>query len=168
MKVGDRVKMSHPGKRNGEIGTIKEIDIPLETHTCNPCTCGVSLDVGGETWKMHKNWVEPAPRIRTSQFIEVHNTDVLGNKIKSIFVPRPESFFGGWARHQWLKSYFKQECSVASPEFWKVLVERHGLPKVLIEKDGEFREVESSASFESTPGAVHNKNKLNNKSYRST
>jgi len=77
--------------------------------------------------------------IRSCEFIEAHNVDALGNKIKSIWVPRPTSWLGGWARHQWLKKHFGQECSIASPEWWKVLTDRHGPPKVLIEEDGVYR-----------------------------
>ena len=78
-------------------------------------------------------------KIKSCEFIETRNTDALGNEIKSIFVPRPTSYFAGWARHQWLKKYFGQKCSIASPEFWNVLVERHGSPKKLIEEDSVFR-----------------------------
>ena len=77
--------------------------------------------------------------MKVCEFIEVENFDALGNKIRSIFVPRPTSWIGGWARHQWLKKYFGQKCSIASPEFWKVLIERHGQPKTLIEESGTFR-----------------------------
>jgi len=77
--------------------------------------------------------------IRSCEFIEAHNVDVLGNEIKSIWVPRPTSWLGGWARHQWLKKYFGQECSIASPEWWQVLTDRHGSPKTLIEEDGVYR-----------------------------
>jgi|GEM_PF-3025185 len=144
MKVGDRAIMSHPGKRDGEIGVIKEIDVPIKSHPHDNCRCGIRLEIGNELWLIHRNWVKPLDKgWKGCEFIEVENTDSLGNKIRSIFVPRPSSFFGGWARHQWLKSYFKQECSIASPEFWKVLIERHGKPKMLIEENGEFREEES-------------------------
>lgn len=78
-------------------------------------------------------------KLRSSEFIEVENTDALGNTIRSIFVPRPTSYLGGWARHLWLKRHFGQKCSIASPDFWKVLVERHGQPSVLIEEEGVFR-----------------------------
>ena len=77
--------------------------------------------------------------MKECEFIEVHSTDVLGNSTRSIFVPRPTSYFGGWARHQWLKKYFDQKCSIASPDFWKVLVKQHGKPKKLIEESGTFR-----------------------------
>ena len=77
--------------------------------------------------------------MKECEFIEVHNADALGDSTRSIFVPRPKSYFGGWARHQWLKKYFGQECSIASPDFWKVLIERHGKPKKLIEESGTFR-----------------------------
>jgi hypothetical protein len=56
-----------------------------------------------------------------------------------IIVPRPTSFLGGWARHQWLKKYFGKECSIASPDFWDLLVERHGPPKLLIEDSNGYR-----------------------------
>lgn len=76
---------------------------------------------------------------RECEFIEVNNTDAVGRHIRSIWVPRPTSFFGGWARHQWLKGYFKQECAIASPELWAVLIERHGVPKLIVEEGGVWR-----------------------------
>jgi hypothetical protein len=72
--------------------------------------------------------------MRKCEFIRTNN------EVGSIFVPSPTSFFGGWARHQWLKSYFKKECSIASDALWQILIERHGPPKILIEEDGVFRE----------------------------
>jgi hypothetical protein len=78
------------------------------------------------------------------EFIEVFNKTAIGKPHRSIFVPSPESFFGGWARHQWLKSYFKQECSIASSALWQTLIERHGSPKILIEQDGVFTIMEST------------------------
>lgn len=37
-----------------------------------------------------------------------------------IWVPRPSSWLGGWARHSWLKRYFGESSplSIASPEQW--------------------------------------------------
>jgi len=140
MKVGDKVKMSHPGKRDGAVGTIVKLDVPLDSHSCNPCKCGAQINIEGEDWSIHKNFISPVmTTFRSCEFIESINIDVLGNKIESVFVPKPTSVFGGWARHQWLKRYFKKECSITSPGFWKVLIERHGKPKTLIEEDGVFR-----------------------------
>lgn len=145
MQVGDRVRMSHPGKRDGEIGIVVALDIALDSHSCDPCKCGVHLDIDGESWKIHKNFVELVNvTCRSCEFIEVNNTDAVGRRVKSIWVPRPTSFFGGWARHQWLKGYFKQECAIASPDTWAVLVERHGQPKILIEENENFRIEESN------------------------
>ena len=149
MKVGDRVRMSHPGKRNGEIGTIRELDIPLDSHkynnVCDPCQCGIHLDINGESWKINKTFVEPVNiTCRSCEFVEVHRNPEEAGLTRSIYVPRPSSFFGGWARHRWLKDYFGQECSIASPEFWKALIERHGDPKILVEEGGKFRVVSNS------------------------
>ena len=140
MKVGDKVKMSHPGKRDGAVGTIVKLGVPLDSHSCNPCKRGAQINIEGEDWSIHKNFISPVmTTFRSCEFIESINIDVLGNKIESVFVPKPTSVFGGWARHQWLKRYFKKECSITSPGFWKVLIERHGKPKTLIEEDGVFR-----------------------------
>jgi len=76
---------------------------------------------------------------RECEFIEVNNKTFKGDPIRSIFVSSPTNFFGGWARHQWLKGYFGKECSCVSSDFWEMLVERHGQPKLLIEENGEFR-----------------------------
>ena len=121
MKAGTKVKMSHPGKRDGEVGVITEVGVPIGSHHCNPCECGVRLEIEGESWLVHRNFVEPieVPRVKKCSFIEVHNVTATGDPHHSVFVPRPTSFFGGWARHQWLKSYFKKECSIASPDFWE-------------------------------------------------
>tara|TARA_R100000030_G_scaffold21154_2_gene15208 strand:- start:393 stop:647 length:255 start_codon:yes stop_codon:yes gene_type:complete len=73
------------------------------------------------------------------KFIETHNTTATGEPIRSIFVPRPTSWANGFARHQWLKKYFQQECAIASPDWWEFLIARHGKPKLLVEEDGQFR-----------------------------
>ena len=78
-------------------------------------------------------------KVKSCEFIETVNSDGLGNEVKSIFVPRPKGWLVGWARHQWLKGYFKQECKIAAPEFWSILIERYGRPKMLIEEDNVFR-----------------------------
>ena len=144
MKVGDKVRMSHPGKRDGEVGIIRAINIPLDSHkhnnVCDPCTCGIHLDVNGESWKINKTWVEPVTVTRrTCEFIEVHRKPEEFGLARSIYVPTPSSFYGGWARHQWLKGYFGQECCICSQAFWDVIIERHGQPKTLVEEDGVFR-----------------------------
>ena len=61
------------------------------------------------------------------------------DEIGSIFVPRPDSWIGGWARHEWLKKHFGRECSIASPALWLQLYQRHPIMR-LIEEDGVFRE----------------------------
>tara|TARA_R110000823_G_scaffold42102_5_gene110515 strand:+ start:751 stop:1005 length:255 start_codon:yes stop_codon:yes gene_type:complete len=76
---------------------------------------------------------------RQCEFLEFYSTTALGERHRYVFVPSPTSFFGGWARHQWLKKYFKKECSIAGTDAWKALIERHGQPKILIEEDGVFR-----------------------------
>ena len=141
MKVGTKVKLSHPGKRDGDIGVITAMNVPISSHSCDPCECGVRLEIDGEPWLVNQNFVEAIEHVqlRKCLFIEVHGFNCTGDIIHSIFVPRPTSFFGGWARHQWLKSYFQKECSIASPAFWKTLTERHGAPKMLIEDNGKFR-----------------------------
>ena len=141
MKVGDEVRVSLLGKDETKIGKIVKLHVPIKSHKdCDPCDCGVTADIDGESWTVHRNFVEPVTTTRrTCMFIEVNNTNAVGTKIKSIFVPRPTSWLGGWARHQWLKEHFKQECTIASPDFWKLLVERHGDPKILVEKwNGDF------------------------------
>ena len=67
---------------------------------------------------------------------------ITNNEVGSIFVPQPTSFFGGWARHQWLKGYFGKECSIAGKELWNILTYRYKV-MVLIEENGVFREEEN-------------------------
>lgn len=140
MKVGDKVKILHPGKRNGEIGVVLDLNVPL-----NPCNnenseLGVRLDLNGEDWLVHSSFVESLTDVKRScQFIESENIDALGNNIKSIFIPNKTSDFDGWERHQWLKKYFGKECVIVGPELWNILIDRHGPASILIEDEGIFR-----------------------------
>jgi len=56
----------------------------------------------------------------------------------AVFVQRPTSVFGGMARHNWLKRYFKRETTIVSNDFWDLLIERHGGPKLLVEVDDKY------------------------------
>lgn len=42
-------------------------------------------------------------------------------KLGTIVVPRPLSVSSGIARHKWLKAYFKNDVTIASPAYWKML-----------------------------------------------
>ena len=78
--------------------------------------------------------------MKRCKFIRTTNTHVAtGHTVNSIFVPSPTSFFGGWARHQWLKGYFGKECAIVGEEMWNLLVEKYEV-KILVEDNGVFWE----------------------------
>ena len=76
---------------------------------------------------------EQEPKRRESLFIRTNN------EIGTIFVPRPDGWISGWARHEWLKKHFGRKCDIASPALWVKLYGRHPIMR-LIEEDGVFRE----------------------------
>jgi len=59
-----------------------------------------------------------------------------------IWVPRPNSWLGGWARHGWLKRHFGKDAplSIACPETWADLVVSGRPIRILIEESNKFRE----------------------------
>lgn len=82
MKVGDKVKILHPGKRNGEIGVVLDLNVPLSPCNNENSELGVRLDLNGEDWLVHSSFVESLTDVKRScQFIESENIDALGNNI---------------------------------------------------------------------------------------
>lgn len=55
----------------------------------------------------------------------------------TIFVQRPSSWIGGWARSIWLKRYFKQGVLITGADQWNWLKEQFGV-NLLIEEDGKY------------------------------
>ena len=56
-----------------------------------------------------------------------------------VWVPRPTSWLGGWARHSWLKKYFGEgKLSIAPPETWEELKSDFG-SKFLSEENGVYK-----------------------------
>ena len=56
-----------------------------------------------------------------------------------VWVPRPTSWLGGWARHSWLKRHFGEgKVSIASPKYWTQLKGAYG-SKILSEEDGVYK-----------------------------
>jgi len=81
--------------------------------------------------------------MKKSIFVRVlRESDQTGEKTECVYVPPPTGFMMGLARHQWLKSYFKCECSIASRDYWDLLCKEHkeGV-MVLVEDKGKFREL---------------------------
>jgi hypothetical protein len=59
-----------------------------------------------------------------------------------VVVPRPSSVIGGVARHRWLRNYFKQDITIASPAFWKFLCGNLQV-KTLVETSGKYKVIDS-------------------------
>jgi len=56
-----------------------------------------------------------------------------------VWVPRPTSWLGGWARHGWLKKHFGEgRVTIASPSTWKELKVVFG-SKILSEENGVYK-----------------------------
>ena len=55
----------------------------------------------------------------------------------TIFVQRPGSWLGGWARSNWLKRYFKQNVLITGGDEWAWLREQYGV-KLLLEENGKY------------------------------
>ena len=143
MKQGDHVVRVHSsGRCSGQVTAVRSDPRGFWIQLAPGEEEARYANLFAETWHNAECFkvVEPEPPTRREcEFIEVNNVNAVGVPIRSIWVPRPTSFFGGWARHQWLKGYFKQECAIASPELWAVLIERHGAPKLIVEEGGEWR-----------------------------
>ena len=58
-----------------------------------------------------------------------------------IWIPRPSSWLGGWARHSWLKRHLGEDAplSIACPETWHRLATENTV-KVWIEEKNTLRE----------------------------
>ena len=80
--------------------------------------------------------------MKKSIFIRVfRESDKTGEKTECVYVPPPTGFMMGMARHHWLKSYFRCECSIASRDYWAALCENNKENvSFLIEEKGKFRE----------------------------
>lgn len=58
-----------------------------------------------------------------------------------VWVPRPSSWLGGWARSLWLKRYFgATQIVIASPDTWSKLSQEMGY-STLQEKNNNFFEI---------------------------
>lgn len=59
---------------------------------------------------------------------------------ETVYVPRPTSWLGGWARSIWLATYFgKGVARIASPSYWSQL-ETENTVMTLTEADGSYSE----------------------------
>lgn len=73
--------------------------------------------------------------IRVSNPYEPHQLET-----QCVWVQRPTSWLGGWARHDWLKKHFgKRGLFIASPEGWKNLCKNNEV-MVLVEENGLYVE----------------------------
>jgi hypothetical protein len=54
-----------------------------------------------------------------------------------LFLPRPTSVFAGQARHIWFKKLTGACPSIASPDYWNLLLEKGSCLKCLVEYDDD-------------------------------
>tara|TARA_Y100000310_G_C20160557_1_gene568964 strand:- start:88 stop:345 length:258 start_codon:yes stop_codon:yes gene_type:complete len=54
-----------------------------------------------------------------------------------LFLPRPTSVFTGQARHIWFEKLTGACPSIASPDYWNLLLEKGGCLKRLVEYDDD-------------------------------
>lgn len=62
-----------------------------------------------------------------------------------IVVPRPSSVISGMARHRWLRNYFNQDITIASPAFWDFLCQNLQV-RTLTETSGKYRVLDPESS----------------------
>lgn len=59
-----------------------------------------------------------------------------------LYLPRPSSWIGGWARHLWFEHCVGEKPSIASPELYSELSSRFGECQLIEYKMGLIRVIE--------------------------
>ena len=57
----------------------------------------------------------------------------------TLYLPRPTSWIGGWARHMWFSHCMNKKPAIASPELYKELSERYGECQLIEYETGVIR-----------------------------
>ena len=70
------------------------------------------------------------PLVRQTRFIE----DDRGK----IYLPRPSSWLSGMLRHRWVKHTLKKKPSIAGPEYWCKLGNKHDVKRLFEYEDGTW------------------------------
>tara|TARA_B100001094_G_C18040059_1_gene724521 strand:+ start:382 stop:651 length:270 start_codon:yes stop_codon:yes gene_type:complete len=79
--------------------------------------------------------------MKSCEFIRIDNPyEPEQEEIQCVWVQRPTSWPGGWARHCWLKKHFgKRALYIASPEGWEKLCKNNEV-MILVEENGLYVE----------------------------
>jgi len=79
--------------------------------------------------------------MKSCEFIRVANPYEPDRvETQCVWVPRPTSWLGGWARHGWLKKHFNPtQLFIASPEGWARLCENNDV-MILTEEEEVYKE----------------------------
>lgn len=64
----------------------------------------------------------------------------------SLYLNRPSSWLGGWARHVWFERCLGKKPSVASPDLYEELISRYGECQLIEYKMGLIRVIEPEKS----------------------
>ena len=67
-----------------------------------------------------------------------------------LYLSRPQSWLGGWARHLWFEHCTNKKPSIASPSLYKELSERYGECRLVEYKMGMIRIIEPEESVQET------------------
>tara|TARA_B100001250_G_scaffold356660_1_gene331882 strand:+ start:53 stop:304 length:252 start_codon:yes stop_codon:yes gene_type:complete len=59
-----------------------------------------------------------------------------------LYLPRPSSWIGGWARHLWFQHCLDQKPSIASPDLYEELSTRYGECQLIEYEMGVIRVIE--------------------------
>ena len=65
---------------------------------------------------------------------EIHLIDHEGD----LYVQRPTSWMGGWARHLLMRRYVPRKVSIASPDFWETISLDRTALRLVVYDDGTF------------------------------
>ena len=67
-----------------------------------------------------------------------------------MYLSRPQSWMGGWARHMWFEHCLGEKPSIASPELYKELSSRYGECQLIEYEIGLVKVVEPEKSSQET------------------
>ena len=56
-----------------------------------------------------------------------------------IYLPRPNGWICGWARHKWVTHLMNKSPKIASPGYWKMLSENYATQKLVEYNDGQTK-----------------------------
>ena len=66
----------------------------------------------------------------------IRKTYLIQKDSTTFYVPRPQGWISGLARHHWIKKHWQIEPHIASPDLWKQLQEHYPTYILTEDEDG--------------------------------